>query len=93
MPGGRNSASGRSTVRTSQGARTKVSAASAVVITASRAITVPASRHAPSSSFLARNAAKTGMKAEPSAPPATRLKSSSGTRWAARKESNSRLAP
>ena len=52
-----------------------------------------ASFHAPSRSSLARNPVKVGTKAEASAPPAIRLKSTSGMVMAALKESISMPVP
>ncbi len=74
-------------------ARTKTSAASAVATATSSVITPLASRCAASSSSSARKRIKTGINADPSAPPATSTNNISGTRCAAMNASSLAPAP
>jgi hypothetical protein len=64
-----------------------------VAAATSSVITPLARRHAPASSSPARKRVNTGMKADPSAPPATSTNNVSGTRCAATKASSSAPAP
>jgi len=84
---------GSRTVRTTCGARMNMATARTAAAAVHSVSTAPASRQAASRSPRARKPVKTGMKAEPSAPPAIRLKSNSGMRVAAKKASRSPDAP
>ncbi len=62
---------GARSVLTRSGAITAATSASAVMMMSTRFVTALNSRHAPRRSRRVRQPVKTGMKAEPSAPPAT----------------------
>ncbi len=74
---------GAMTVRTIHGASIIASRLTGTITTSSRLITADASRHAPTWSSCVSRVVKTGIKAEPSAPPAMTRKSISGIRSAA----------
>ena len=79
--------------RTSHGANIQVSTETTTRMRETTFNTPDAKRHAPRLSSLVRKPVNIGIKAEPNAPPATRLNSSSVTRFAALKESSAALVP